>query len=192
MLWDWTCHHNYAKHGSSEKPYQKLKPTQKRDAFQLGKILCRGIVANQVADDKPDVNAYQYKFMLAANLVRVGARSQDFKEVKALYDELKPLMTGSQGFSLLMFFVALCFEAKGKVRENALSIFMEESMQFSIEDVPEGYHCYSLWRGLLGDEPGPPLTLEQSRRLAEKVKSLEGTKVALTYERNRKSWGKLR
>ena len=187
LLWDWTNHHIYSQYRKKERPYKKLPPTKKREAFHLGKILCRGIAVTQASDENPDWDAYQYDFIPAANLVRVGARPQDFVEVKALFEELLPLISEAQRSSLLYYFVALCFESKGKIRDAAVDFVIRESLVFPLGDEPLSYHWYSVWRCLLGDEQmGPPLTELQRQSLVAKVETVKKTKAARDYERHRK------
>lgn len=183
-LWDWTCHHIYTKYREGAD-YKKLKPSEKRDAFRFAKILCRGLIGNQVVDPKPEVNTYQYEFMLAANLLRIGASAKDFEEVESLYCELKPGMTEPQRYNFLMYFVALTFEGKGKPQKLSQEFFIHESLQLGLEDEPLSYTVYSLWRGLL-DGFDTKLDPSQEKRLRERVSSMKGSKVDKTYERNKK------
>lgn len=183
-LWDWTCHHIYTRYREGAD-YRELKPSEKRDAFRFAKILCRGLIGNQVVDPKPEINAYQYEFALAANLLRIGASAKDFEEVQSLYLELKQGMTEPQRYNLLMYFFALIFEGKGKSQKLSQEFFIHESLQLGLEDEPLSYTVYSLWRGLL-DGFHPKMAPSQEKMLRERVSSMKGSKVDKAYERNKK------
>lgn len=187
-LWAWISYHEFERLSSKYKP---LKPAVKRDALRFGTLLCRGIAASQAADAKTDFNRTDCEFMYAAKCIRTGMRGADIAEVQALYDDLKGNLSPDQKFWFLHTFVAMAYEGKGEAKPKALDFFISQSTVIEFDSgASRNFPCestfYMLWRGLLGDEPGPKLTRTQRQMLKAKVASFEGTKVAKTYERNRK------
>ncbi|HLO99371.1 MAG TPA: hypothetical protein VK171_12310 [Fimbriimonas sp.] len=192
VLGAWVDFHQYASlYYGPEFRVKPLKPTVRADSYRLGMILCRGIAASQVADVKTDFNRAEYEFMVAAKCIRVGMRPANMREVQGIYEELKGKLSLSQKFWFLHTFVAIAYEGKGEAKLQALDYFISQSTVLEFEpDHSTAFPCdsslYSLWRGFLGDEPGPKLSASQRQLLETKVASFEGTKVAKTYERNRK------
>ncbi|MBS1700749.1 MAG: hypothetical protein JST12_03745 [Armatimonadetes bacterium] len=183
-IWDWTNYFMYAKYALDSASLVKLTPIQKKEAFQLGLILCRGTILTMSREGKPEFNHYNYQFMLGANLICVGARKTDFELVKNLYSELKPAMNECQRTHFLHYFLGHIFESKGKVRRESLELFLGESEEFTLDDKAVKYRIYKLWRCLLGDAPGPRLSAVQRTRLQKLVNGLLGSQTQRQYDRN--------
>jgi hypothetical protein len=192
VLGAWVDYHQYASlvYGPNFR-VKPLKPTVRADAYRLGLIFCRGVVATQAADPKPNWNQYDYEFMVAANLILVAAEAKHVSEITELYHELSPCTNLDQKLKLLYFFVKQSHEAKGAAAQSALDFFVcaSESIEFKPENrEEESTHLafYGLWLGYLEDSPGPVLTEAQRRLLTQKIDAFSGTKVDRFYKRHRK------
>lgn len=185
-VWDWTSrhrHHDLFPEGTTK---HKLKPTIKRDALRLGEILCRGIVATQRLDKDPNWKAYQYEFMLGANLISSGGNANDLEFVQSLYFDLKSDLRPAQAYHLLSTLLDVDFKSKQKYSAHLVDLVLVETLQLVPDDEPLEYTLYSLWQNALNGRFGVEISPERRSQLLAKVDSLKDTRTARRFAENSK------
>lgn len=183
-LWDWTARHSFP-YPPNVEPIL-LTPKMKKDAFRLGKILCRGVLANQSVDISPDWNHYVYEFMLGTRLIALGASAKDFEEVQSLYLEFASRMSSRQAQHLLYYFIGKAYEGKKSERSKAVGFVIEQSL--FLKDVDESVEdfLYSLWSDWVAGEGNICLLDDQLSRLQPRLEAMKDTKAARAYKRRRR------